>query len=376
MAAISSIAVLAFAACSGSGSSAAPSAAAESAAAESAAAPSAAESAAASAGSEGGCTVGMSWNNYQEERWAKWDEPAIKAAIEAGGGTYIANDAKSSAETQATNVENLISQGANVVIILAEDDVAIKPSVAAAIGEGIPVIAYDRLIEDPGVLYITFDNIEVGRMQAREIFERVPSGNYAIIKGNEADANARFLRDGYEEIIGEAVTAGDITIVGETFTDGWKPDVAQTNMEQILTSANNDVDAVLSENDGMAGGVVAALEAQGLAGKVPVSGQDGDQAALNRVALGTQTVDVWKDARALGTAAGEAAVALCANPDVSAVSGTAPFTTPGGNTVASQLLAPQPILQDNLNVVVDAGWIAKDALCQGVTDTTAVPACQ
>jgi D-xylose transport system substrate-binding protein len=357
LAAVASIAVMTLAACNtGTGGSAAPSGATGSAAA-------------------GGCTVGMSWNNYQEERWAKWDEPAIKTAIEAGGGTYISNDAKSSAETQATNVENLITQGAKVVIILAEDDVAIKPSVTSAIGAGIPVIAYDRLIEDPGVLYITFDNIEVGRMQAREIFKLVPSGNYAIIKGNEADANARFLRDGYEEIIGAAVTAGDITIVGETFTDGWKPDVAQTNMEQILTSANNDVDAVLSENDGMAGGVVAALEAQGLAGKVPVSGQDGDQAALNRVALGTQTVDVWKDARELGTAAGTAAVALCADPDVSKVAGTAPFTTPGGNTVASQLLAPQPILKDNLNVVVDAGWIAKDALCQGVTDTS-VAACQ
>ena len=356
-------------ACSTPAGTAAPSAAA-SAPAASAPAASAPGSAAA-----GACTVGMSWNNYQEERWAKWDEPAIKAAIEAGGGTYIANDAKSSAETQATNVENLISQGAKVVIILAEDDVAIKPSVASAIGEGIPVIAYDRLIEDPGVLYITFDNIEVGRMQAREIFKVVPKGNYAIIKGNEADANARFLRDGYEEIIGAAVTAGDITIVGETFTDGWKPDVAQTNMEQILTSADNKVDAVLSENDGMAGGVVAALQAQGLAGKVPVSGQDGDQAALNRVALGTQTVDVWKDARELGKAAGEAAVALCANPDTSAVTGTAPFTTPGGNDVASILLAPLPILKDNLNAVVDAGWITKDALCQGVTDTT-VAACQ
>lgn len=323
----------------------------------------------------GDCTVGMSWNNYQEERWAKWDEPAIKAAVEAGGGTYIANDAKSSAETQATNVENLITQGANVVIILAEDDVAIKPSVTSAIGEGVPVIAYDRLIEDPGVLYITFDNIEVGRMQAREIFKLVPEGKYAIIKGNEADANARFLREGYEEIIGEAVKAGDIEIVGETYTDGWKPDVAQTNMEQILTSANNEVDAVLSENDGMAGGVIAALEAQGLAGDVPVSGQDGDQAALNRVALGTQTVDVWKDARELGKAAGEAAVALCANPDVSAVAGTAPFTTPGGNEVSSILLEPLPILQENLNEVLDAGWITKEALCQGVTDTS-VAACQ
>jgi D-xylose transport system substrate-binding protein len=340
-----------------------------------ASAPPASASAPAGSAAAGDCNVGMSWNNYQEERWAKWDEPAIKAAVEAGGGTYIANDAKSSAETQATNVENLISQGAKVVIILAEDDVAIKPSVASAIGEGIPVIAYDRLIEDPGVLYITFDNIEVGRMQAREIFKLVPEGNYAIIKGNEADANARFLRDGYEEIIGAAVASGAIKIVGETFTDGWKPDVAQTNMEQILTSANNDVDAVLSENDGMAGGVVAALQAQGLAGKVPVSGQDGDQAALNRVALGTQAVDVWKDARELGKAAGEAAVALCANPDVAAVTGTAPFTTPGGNDVSSILLAPMPILKDNLNAVVDAGWITKEALCQGVTDTT-VTACQ
>jgi D-xylose transport system substrate-binding protein len=322
-----------------------------------------------------GCKVGMSWNNYQEERWAKWDEPAIKKAIEDAGGEYFANDAKSSAETQATNVENLINQGAKVVIILAEDDVAIKPSVASAISEGIPVIAYDRLIEDPGVLYVTFDNIEVGRMQAREIFKLVPEGKYAIIKGNEADANARFLRDGYEEIIGEAVTAGDIEIVGETFTDGWKPENAQTNMEQILTAANNEVDAVLSENDGMAGGVVQALDAQGLAG-IPVSGQDGDQAALNRVALGTQTVSVWKDARELGKAAGEAAIALCANKDVKAVSGVEAFTTPGGNEVSLVNLDPLPVLQGNLDAVVDAGWITKDALCQGVTDTSKVPACQ
>ncbi len=368
LAALTSAVVFVIGACSsGGGATSSP--------AGSVAASAPAASAPAGSAAAGDCNVGMSWNNYQEERWAKWDEPAIKKAVEDGGGTYTANDAKSSAETQATNVETLISGGANVVIILAEDDVAIKPSVTSAIGEGIPVIAYDRLIEDPGVLYITFDNIEVGRMQAREVFKLVPTGNYAIIKGNEADANARFLRDGYEEIIGAAVTAGDIKIVGETFTDGWKPENAQTNMEQILTSANNDVDAVLSENDGMAGGVVEALRAQGLAGQVPVSGQDGDQAALNRVAKGEQTLSVWKDARELGKAAGEAAIALCANQDVAAVEGTAPFTTPGGNDVSSILLAPLPVLKDNLNVVVDAGWITKDALCQGVTDTS-VAACQ
>ena len=314
----------------------------------------------------GDCVVGVSWNNYQEERWAKWDEPAMKEAIEAGGGSYISNDAKSSAETQASNVENLISQGANVLVILAQDGTAIKPSVASALEQGVPVIAYDRLIEDEGALYITFDNVEVGRLQAQAVFDLVPEGKYIIIKGNKADANADFLRSGYEEIIGDAVTAGDIEIIGETYTDNWDPAKAQTETEQFLTAANNDVDAVLSENDGMAGGVVAALEAQGLAGEVPVSGQDGDQAALNRVALGTQTVSVWKDARELGTAAGEAAVQLCQNPDVTAVADTAPFTTPGGIDVTSILLTPQAITQDNLDVVIDAGWTDEATVCKHV----------
>ena len=161
-------------------------------------------------------------------------------------------------------------------------------------------------------------------------------------------------------------TAGDIEIVGETYTDNWDPAKAQTQTEQFLTAADNDVQAVLSENDGMAGGVVAALEAQGLAGKVPVSGQDGDQPALNRVALGTQTVDVWKDARELGKTAGESAIALCADPDVTKVSGTAPFESPEGNELTTIQLTPQPITQDNLDVVIDAGWTTKENVCNGV----------
>ena len=330
--------------------------------------------ASAGSGGGGGCVVGVSWNNYQEERWAKWDEPAIKGALEAGGGSYISTDAQSSAETQASDVENLIAQGANVLIILAQDGTAILPSVQAALDNGIPVIAYDRLIEDPGALYLTFDNVGVGRMQAQAVFDLVPKGNYVIIKGNSADANADFLRSGYEDVIGDAVTAGDINIVGETYTDNWDPGNAQTEMEQFLTASDNDVQAVLSENDGMAGGVVAALDAQGLAGQVPVSGQDGDLAALNRIALGTQTVDVWKDARLLGKTAGEAALQLCANPDISAVQGTAPFTSPGGNDLTSLVLTPTPITQDNLNVVLDAGWIDQATLCQGVAPGT-VPVC-
>jgi D-xylose transport system substrate-binding protein len=314
-----------------------------------------------------GCIVGVSWNNYQEERWAKWDEPAIKASLAAAGATYISTDAKSSAATQTTDIENLISQKAKVIIILAQDDSAIKSSVATATAANIPVIAYDRLIEDPKTFYVSFDNVEVGRMQARAVFKAVPKGNYVFIMGDKADANARFLRSGQDEIIKAAVDSGDIKNVGETNTDAWKPDLAQTEMEQFLTANNNKVDAVLSENDGMAGGVVAALTAQGLQGKVSVSGQDGDAAALNRVALGTQAVDVWKDSRMLGKAAGDAAIQLCNGTTVDKIAGAAPFSTPKGNTVSSVLLKADPIDKTNLNDVLSAGWITKDVLCKGVT---------
>lgn len=325
---------------------------------------------AADGGGDGEIIVGVSWNNYQEERWARWDEPAIQAALEEAGAQYISTDAGSSAEQQLDDVENLIAQGADVLIILAQDGTAILPAVAGALEQGIPVVAYDRLIEDPGALYATFDNVGVGRLQAEVIYGMVPTGNYVIIKGDQGDANADFLRDGYEQVIGEAVANGDITIVGETYTDNWDPALAQTHMEQFLTQANNDVQAVLSENDGMASGVVAALEAQGLAGQVPVSGQDGDLAALNRVALGTQAVSVWKDARELGTAAGRAAVALAQGTALSDIEGVVQFDSPGGNSMTSILLTPIAITRDNLNLVIDAGWITVDQVCQGVEPGT------
>ena len=321
-----------------------------------------------------GLIVGVSWNNYNEERWAQWDEPAIQAALDAAGASYISTDAGSSADQQIADVENLISQGAQALIILAQDGTAILPAVTAANDAGIPVIAYDRLIEDPAAFYITFDNVEVGRMQARAILEAVPTGNYVMIKGNAADANADFLRGGQQEILQAAIDAGDITIVGESYTDNWDPAVAQTNMEQFLTEANNDVQAVVSSNDGMAGGVIAALAAQGLDGLVPVSGQDGDGAALNRVALGTQTVDVWKDARLLGQAAGEVAALLAAGTSMDDVPQMLLFTTPGGNEMHSILLSPLPITIDNLDLVVTAGWITVDDLCKGV-DAGTVEVC-
>ena len=312
-----------------------------------------------------GKIVGVSWSNFQEERW-KTDEAAMKAAIEAAGDKYISADAQSSAAKQITDVESLIAQGANALIILAQDASAVGPAVEKAVNEGIPIVAYDRLIENPAAFYLTFDNMEVGRMQARGVFEAKPEGNYAFIKGSSADPNADFLFAGQMEVLKEAVDSGKIKNVGEDYTDGWLPANAQKNMEQILTANDNKVDAVVASNDGTAGGAIAALQAQGLAGSVPVSGQDGDHAALNRIALGTQTVSVWKDARELGKNAAKIATQLADGAALNEVEGATTFTTPGGNDVNSILLAPVPITKDNLNVVIDAGWVTKEVVCQGV----------
>jgi D-xylose transport system substrate-binding protein len=310
--------------------------------------------------------IGVSWSNFQEERW-KTDEAAIKAAIEKAGGTYISADAQSNPGKQLTDVESLITKGANALIVLAQDSDAIRPAIEKASQEGIPVVGYDRLIEIPSAFYITFDNKEVGRMQARAILAAKPKGNYAFIKGSSTDPNADFLFAGQMEVLKAAVEKGDVKNVGEAYTDKWLPANAQKNMEQILTKNNNKVDAVVASNDGTAGGAVAALSAQGLAGSVPVSGQDGDKAALNRVALGTQTVSVWKDARELGKSAAEIAIALAGGKKLSDIPGSTTFSDgPKKQKMTALLLKPVPVTKDNLSVVIDAGWITKDAVCQGV----------
>lgn len=316
-----------------------------------------------------GVTVGVSWSNFQEERW-KTDEAAIKAALEAAGASYISADAQASAAKQLTDIEALITQGADALIILAMDKDAIGPAIDQADAEGIPVVGYDRLIEDDRTFYLTFDNKGVGRIIAETVTAAQPEGNFAIIKGDKGDPNALFLLEGMMEVIGDDVESGKIKIVGEAFTDGWKPDNAQKNMEQILTANNNNVDAVLAENDGMAGGVIAALEAQGLS--VPVGGQDGDHAALNRVARGTQTVSVWKDSRQLGAAAADIAVALAGGTAMSDIEGAVKWS--GGEKGVEMnaiFLAPTPVTKDNINVVIDAGHIAKDKVCAGAMDGVA-----
>ena len=319
-------------------------------------------------------TVGMSWANYQEERW-KIDEEGLQEGLDEMGATLVTADAQSSVQKQASDVESLLAQGVDVLMIVAQDTDAIGPAVQRALDDGVPVVAYERQIERPEVTYVAFDPIEVGRIQAREVVKAAPTGNYVVIKGSPTDQYTYYVLEGQHEIIDPLIEKGDIDVVAERFTDGWLPANAQRSMEQILTSEDDAVDAVLAANDGTAGGVVAALRGAGLEGAVPVSGQDGDVAALNRIARGTQTVTAWKDARALGRTAAQVARALARGEDPAGLDGAVSWDRgPKGIAQTAIVLAPVTITRDNLDAVLDADWISKADLCAGVT-ADAPPAC-
>lgn len=320
--------------------------------------------------------VGVSWSNFQEERW-KTDEAAIKAQLAKLGAKYISADAQSSNEKQLSDIESLVTRGATVLIVLAQDSEAVLPAISKAKADGIPVVSYDRLIEDPWAFYISFDNKEVGRLQARMILAAKPKGNYAFIKGSPSDPNAALLYAGQLEVLNAAIKSGAIKNVGNQFTEGWQPEVAQRNMEQLLTANQNKIDAVVASNDGTAGGAVAALASVGLAGKVPISGQDADKAALNRIARGLQTGTVWKDSRTLGTEAAKIAVQLSNGAKLASVAGSGTFNGgPRKVTVNSILLKPVVITKSNLGVLITAKWASKSEICAGVTGSLAPSACR
>ena len=240
----------------------------------------------------------------------------------------------------------------------------------------------------------------VGKAEADAIIKKVPKGNYVLIKGDPGDPNATtFLPAGWDQAgLKDKVASGDIKIIGPadgTYTDAWKTETAQSNMEAIIDTAVSDdtkIDAILAENDSTALGVVGALTAKSTA-IPPLSGQDGDTANLNNVAQGKQYVDIWKNANELGKTAGAAALALCnggqmARPQASGRPdrpdgrpdrrSDAPCRSrrPGGNTVSSFILQPTPITADNLQVVIDGGQITKADLCKGVDASTAPAACK
>jgi D-xylose transport system substrate-binding protein len=309
-------------------------------------------------------TVGVSWSNL-EDGWTM-DDAAIRTTLEAHGAKYMGADAQAAPAKQRADVERLIAQGADVLVIRAADPEAILSSVKLAKEKGVRVIAYGRPIEDPDVLTVAYDTAGAGAMIAKAVQAVKPAGNYVLIKGDKADPESDLMLLGMKQALKPAMDAGKIKIVGETYIDRGKPEPAQRGMEQILITAGDKVDAALAENDAMAAGVVAALGAQGMAGAVAVGSWGAGHSAINRIALGTETVTIREDASDLGKAAAEAAIALGEGKKVADVPGAKPLTLGSkGVKVNAILLAPLAITRDNLNVVVDKGWMTKAQVCAG-----------
>jgi D-xylose transport system substrate-binding protein len=316
-----------------------------------------------------GKRIGVSWGDFQEARW-RWDATAMRSSIERDGNKYITTNAGGSTEQQLRDIDQMIESGIDALIIQPLDKDAIGPAIDRAAAAGVPILGYDRMIEDERVFYLTFDNVGVGRIIAAMVRQARPEGNYAIIMGDPSDANVRFLRQGMDEVIGAAVAGGTITIVGEGNADGWKPQAGQDLMEQILADSGNKVDAVLAQNDGLAGAAIEALAAAGLS--VPVGGQDGDPAALNRVARGTQTVSVWKNNFELAKRAGKIAGLLAEGTAMNLIPEATRFS--GGEKgipVWAILMQPTPITKENLDVVIDADHVTKRDVCQGASPDVA-----
>jgi D-xylose transport system substrate-binding protein len=344
-----------------------------------------------------GCKIGVAWNNSTEERIRGWYEPAVKGVVEAAGAHYEMKDAGLAPDVQEKQVQELIDAGIDVLIVLPQDPKLIKPAVQKAIASGIPVVALDRAILDPNVLFVGTDQVQAGAMEADGLFQYKSSGRFIVIKGDSTDLESYLLRQGMTQAglpdVGQSTSR--LVNVGETFTSGWDPNLAETEMEELLRQNGNNVDLILVESDGMADGVYRALEKRGVdmeppspvaPPKVQIAGRGGSPAGLNRVARGTQVADVWENLPLVGKLAGEAALALCANPNIDEVTTSAgkpkpfavpePFAVPDGPAISAVLLRPVPISYWNLEVVLDAHWISADVLCQGVESGGIVDACE
>lgn len=255
-------------------------------------------------------TIGFSMDTLKEERWQRDRDLFVKRAEELGARVLV-QAANGNDALQNSQAENLLTQGVDILLVAPHNGKTAATIVEAAHRAGVKVIAYDRLINDSDLdLYISFDNEKVGELQAEAMLKRAPKGNYVLIGGSPTDNNAHLFRKGQLNLLKPVADKGDITIVSDQWAKDWQAVEALKIMENALTRTNNQVAAVVSSNDGLAGGAIQALAEQKLAGKVFVSGQDAELAACQRVVAGTQTMTVYKPIKALATKAAEVAVKL------------------------------------------------------------------
>lgn len=304
--------------------------------------------------------VGVSLPTQREERWVR-DKEAMETYAEANGIELKVQLADADQAQQAQQVENLLTQGIDVLVLAPHDASASAELVKMATEEGVAVISYDRLVTGTDKLdyYLSFDNEKVGQLQGQFFVENVPSGDIMLFAGAPTDNNAHLFFKGAMSVIQPKIDEGFYTVVGgnefqQVATDNWLPANAQNRATNILT-ANPDAEivGVLAPNDGTAGGIIEAFKAANL--EIPVTtGQDSEIAAVKRIAGGEQSMTIFKDTRALAEEAINMAVQIGAGEAI-ATNGN---VDNGVIEVESVLLEPTVITMDNYQEqLIDSGYI-------------------
>lgn len=253
--------------------------------------------------------IGLLMASNSSERWVTDKELFIKRAEELGA-TVRVFEAGIDADLQERQAENLILQDVDVLVIVPQDGERAASIIDKAHAAGIQVIAYDRLIKNPALdYYVSFDSVKVGESAAQGVIDVVNTGAFAYVGGSKTDTNAYLVQEGAFRVLQPLIDRGDITLVYNDFTEDWKPEIAYTNIRHLLATGVK-LDAVVAANDGTASGVIRALDEYGLAGTVPVSGQDASLTAVQYVANGKQTITVYKPIRSLAYKAAEIAAAV------------------------------------------------------------------
>ena len=289
--------------------------------------------------------IGLSLDTVREERWQR-DRDQFVSHAESLGAKVLVQVANNDDARQNAQAENLLTQGVDVLVVAPHNSESAATIVAAAHRAGVPVIAYDRLINQCDLdLYISFDNFRVGEMQAEYALAKRPKGNYVLIAGAPTDNNAHLYHEGQMKVLKPAIDRGDVKIVGDQWANDWQPVEALKIMENALTRNGNRVDAVVVSNDGLAGGAIQALAEQKLDGKVVVTGQDAELAACQRVVAGSQSMTVYKPIRSLADRGAEVAILLARKQPVPDATRT---LNNGKKDVPAILIAPVAVDRDNL----------------------------
>lgn len=308
---------------------------------------------------KGKVKIGFAMDTVKEERWQR-DRDAFDAHCKKLNVECVITVADNKADKQANDVDNLLTQGVDVLVIAPHDATQAASMVEKAKAQGVPVVSYDRLINSDKLdLYISHQVPVIGRKIAEYALAKVPQGNYVMVYGAGTDNNAVIMKKEELAVLQPAIDSGKIKIVADQFITDWKPEEALKMAENALTQNSDNIQAFVVSNDGMAGGVVSALEKKGLAGKVLVTGQDAQKDALQRIAEGKQTMTVYKPIIELANAAVEAAIKLAKKEQLA---DSKPFMNETiKKEVPAILLEVQVVDKNNLlTTVIKDGFVSYD----------------